>query len=107
MALKANDVTSPSVASPEISPLKRPNLKAGGANMNSAEVMKTANELDNDGKIEFFSRKIDEEIVDLDTKLDNVLEKHEKDFLKAYRVQMLKVQDELSALRQRANEKEL
>lgn len=53
--------------------------------------MKTANELDNDAKIEFFSRKIDEEIVDLDTKLDNVLEKHEKDFLKAYRVQMLKV----------------
>ena len=43
----------------------------------------------------------------MDTKLDNVLERHEKDFLKAYRVQMLKVQDELSQLRQRANEKEL
>jgi len=36
-----------------------------------------------------------------------VLEKHERDFLKAYRVQMLKVQDELAQLRQRANEKEL
>ena len=43
----------------------------------------------------------------LDQKLDHVLEKHEKDFLKAYRVQMLKVQDELSQLRARANEKEL
>ena len=36
-----------------------------------------------------------------------MLEKHEKDFLKAYRVQMLNVQDELSMLRARANEKEL
>ena len=58
--------------------------------------MKTLNELENDEKIEFLSRKIDEQITDLDQKLDHVLEKHEKDFLKAYRVQMLKVQDELS-----------
>ena len=69
--------------------------------------MKTLNELENDEKIEFLSRKIDEQITDLDQKLDHVLEKHEKDFLKAYRVQMLKVQDELSQLRARANEKEL
>lgn len=59
-------------------------------------MMKTLNELENDEKIEFLSRKIDEQITDLDQKLDHVLEKHEKDFLKAYRVQMLKVQDELS-----------
>ena len=48
--------------------------------------MKTLNELENDEKIEFLSKQLDEQIVDLDTKLDNVLEKHEKDFLKAYRV---------------------
>ena len=69
--------------------------------------MKTLAELENDEKIEFLSRKIDEQITDLDQKLDHVLEKHEKDFLKAYRVQMLKVQDELALLRARANEKEL
>ncbi len=45
------------------------------------------------------SRQIDVQINDLDAKLDVVLEKHEKDFLKAYRQQMLKVQDELSQLR--------
>lgn len=75
MALKAQEPQSP-----EVSPLKRPQLAKGGL-MTSTDVLKTANELDNDQKIEFFARKIDEEIVDLDTKLDNVLEKHEKDFL--------------------------
>ena len=58
---------------------------------NSAEIVKTLQELENDEKIEFLARKIDDQITDLDTKLDRVLEKHEKDFLKAYRVQMLKV----------------
>ena len=53
--------------------------------------MKTLAELENDEKIEFLGRKIDEQITDLDQKLDHVLEKHEKDFLKAYRVQMLRV----------------
>ena len=73
----------------------------------STEFMKALQELESDEKIEFLSHKIDEQITDLDTKLDVVLEKHEKEFLKAYRVQMLKVQDELTQLRQRANEKEL
>ena len=71
-------------------------LTRGQEGQNSADMMKTLNELENDEKIEFLSRKIDEQITDLDQKLDHVLEKHEKDFLKAYRVQMLKVQDELS-----------
>jgi|TARA_B110000285_G_C15112523_1_gene611999 hypothetical protein len=35
------------------------------------------------------------EIEDLDSKLDHVLEKNEKDFLTAYRFHMLKVQNEL------------
>ena len=70
-------------------------------------MMKTLQDLDSEEKIEFLSRKIDDQITDLDQKLDHVLEKHEKDFLKAYRVQMLKVQDELLQLRARANEKEL
>lgn len=69
--------------------------------------MKTLAELESEEKIEFLSRQIDAQINDLDSKLDIVLEKHEKNFLKAYRVEMLKVQDELSQLRQRANEKEL
>ena len=63
----------------------------------SAEIQKQADALeDPEERIQFFAGKIDEQIVDLDQKLDHVLEKHEKDFLKAYRVQMLKVQDELS-----------
>ena len=61
--------------------------------------MKQLQELESDEKIAFLSRKIDDQITDLDTKLDVVLEKHEKEFLKAYRVQMLKVQDELTQLR--------
>ena len=65
----------------------------------SADFMKTLQELESDDKIVFLSRKIDDQITDLDQKLDHVLEKHEKNFLKAYREEMLKVQDELSQLR--------
>ncbi len=52
---------------------------------NSAEVLKKLQELESDDKIEYLSRQIDVQINDLDAKLDVVLEKHEKDFLKAYR----------------------
>ena len=52
---------------------------------NSAEVLKRLQELESDDKIEYLSRQIDVQINDLDAKLDVVLEKHEKDFLKAYR----------------------
>ena len=51
----------------------------------SAEVLKKLQELESDDKIEYLSRQIDVQINDLDAKLDVVLEKHEKDFLKAYR----------------------
>jgi Fe2+ transport system protein B len=47
------------------------------------------------------------EIEDLDSKLDHVLEKNEKDFLTAYRFHMLKVQNELMQLKKKANETEL
>ena len=43
----------------------------------------------------------------MDTQLEQVLEKHERDFLTAYRFHMLKVQKELVALKQKANEEEL
>ena len=43
----------------------------------------------------------------LDSKLDAVLEKNEKDFLTAYRFHMLKVQNELMQLKKKANETEL
>lgn len=58
-------------------------------------------------KIALLGDQINTQITDLDMKLDDVLAKHEKDFLKAYRFHMLKVQEELSTLKQRANEKEL
>ena len=51
--------------------------------------------------------KIDEQIAMLDNRLDLVLEKHEKDFLGAYRYHMVKVQSELTELKGRANEKQL
>lgn len=51
--------------------------------------------------------KIDEQIAMLDNRLDLVLEKHEKDFLGAYRYHMVKVQAELTELKSRANEGKL
>jgi len=51
--------------------------------------------------------KIDEQITMLDNRLDLVLEKHEKDFLSAYRFHMVKVQAELTELKSRANEGKL
>ena len=52
--------------------------------------------MSNEERIEFFSQEIDSTIGDLDVKLDQVLEKHEQDFLKAYKFQILKVQEELA-----------
>ena len=43
----------------------------------------------------------------LDNRLDMVLEKHEKDFLSAYRIHMLKVQQELTKLKTRGTEAQL
>lgn len=43
--------------------------------------------------------KLDNQIVQLDNRLDMVLEKHEKDFLSAYRFHMVKVQQELTELK--------
>ena len=43
----------------------------------------------------------------MDEKLDEVLEKREKEFLNAYRFHMTKVQEELNVLKARANEHEL
>ena len=98
MALKAEGTEPPTEAEaginvPKQTALNRPENTLA---QTDAEVMKTLAELENEEKVVFLSRKIDEQVMDLDTKLDRVLEKHEKDFLKAYRVQMLKVQDELS-----------
>ena len=39
--------------------------------------------------------------------MESILEKHERDFLTAYRFHMLKVQKELVSLKQKANEEEL
>lgn len=62
---------------------------------------------DNEEKIVYYADQIDENIQALDEQLDSVLEKHEKDFLTAYRFHMLKVQNELLELKQKANENEL
>ena len=53
------------------------------------------------------NRNIDDEVMNLDSKLDSVLEKNEKDFLMAYRFHMLKVQNELMQLKKKASETEL
>ena len=58
-------------------------------------------------KINDTNNNINATIVDLDAKLDSVLEKNEKDFLMAYRFHMLKVQNELMNLRKKASEQEL
>ena len=64
-------------------------------------------EMNADEKIVHFADQIDSQIRKLDEKLDTVLEKHEKDFLTSYRFHMLKVQSELTVLKQRTNEKEM
>ena len=58
-------------------------------------------------KINKLKDNINAQIEDLDTKLDKVLEKNERDFLTAYRFHMLKVQNELLTLKKKANETEL
>lgn len=90
LALKATG-PAPSTLDQDSTATGQPGLNRDQEGQTSADIMKTLAELENDEKIEFLSRKIDEQITDLDQKLDHVLEKHEKDFLKAYRVQMLKV----------------
>ena len=77
------------------------------SSVHPGSIVDDTNDQDNEEKIEELSAEIDKTISDLDVKLDQVLEKHEQDFLKAYRFQMLKVQEELAELRNRANEKEL
>ena len=51
--------------------------------------------------------QIDEQIVMLDNRLDMVLETHEKDFLSAYRLHMVKVQQELAELKTRGTEAQI
>ena len=61
----------------------------------------------NEERIIAVADKIDKQMENLDVMLDDRLEKHEKDFLQAYRFHMLKVQEELTTLKQRANEAQL
>ena len=63
--------------------------------------------MDIHNRISEIDKNIDEEVVNLDDKLDKVLEKNEKDFLMAYRFHMLKVQNELMQLKKKASETEL
>jgi len=58
-------------------------------------------------RIADINTSIGSQIIDLDEKLDTVLEKNEKDFLTAYRFHMLQVQNELMQLKKKANESEL
>lgn len=58
-------------------------------------------------RIKEMGSQLDELIVFLDEKMDNVLEKREKEFLSAYQAHMIKVQKELLYLKRKANEKEL
>jgi hypothetical protein len=58
-------------------------------------------------KIREMGDQLDNLIVFLDEKMDNVLEKREKEFLSAYQSHMIEVQKELLHLKRKANEKEL
>ena len=58
-------------------------------------------------KIKEMSEQMDYLIMFLDEKMDNMLEKREKEFLSAYQSHMIEVQKELLTLKQKANEKEL
>ena len=59
------------------------------------------------GQIDSAKLEIEGQVKKLDSNLDSVLEKNERDFLTAYRFHMLKVQSELMQLKKKANETEL
>lgn len=58
-------------------------------------------------RITQLQQQINGQVAELDVQLEGILERHEKDFLTAYRFHMLKVQKELVSLKQQANESEL
>jgi hypothetical protein len=64
-------------------------------------------EINYQAQIEGLQGQINTQVLELDTQLESILERHERDFLTAYRFHMLKVQKELVALKQKANEEEL
>lgn len=79
-----------------------------GSNKLSAEgagTVASVNEIRD--RIQQVNEAIDQTIAELDRSLDQVLENNEKDFLMAYRFHMLKVQNELMALKKKAGETEL
>ena len=63
--------------------------------------------MEDEKKIVGLVNSIDEEITQLDNRMDTKLEEHEKDFLAAYRKHMIAVQQELTALKQKGTETEL
>jgi hypothetical protein len=63
--------------------------------------------IEDEQRIVELADQIDEQIVMLDNRLDMVLENHEKDFLSAYRLHMVRVQQELTELKTRGTEAQL
>lgn len=63
--------------------------------------------IEDEQRIVELADSIDEQIVMLDNRLDMVLENHEKDFLSAYRLHMVRVQQELTELKTRGTEAQL
>jgi hypothetical protein len=63
--------------------------------------------IDDEKKIVGFANSIDDCIKDLDIEMDQVLERHEHDFLQAYRKHMIAVQRELQELKAKGTETEL
>lgn len=69
--------------------------------------LKETSGLDDEKKIVALVNSIDDQITQLDNRMDLVLEQHEKDFLSAYRKHMVAVQKELTELKLKGTETEL
>ena len=63
--------------------------------------------IEDEKKIVGFANSIDDCIKNLDIEMDQVLERHERDFLAAYRKHMIAVQRELQDLKAKGTETEL
>mmetsp|Transcript_31542 Transcript_31542/g.35850 ORF Transcript_31542/g.35850 Transcript_31542/m.35850 type:complete len:480 (+) Transcript_31542:41-1480(+) len=59
------------------------------------------------GHVEGLYQELNESVVELDKKIESILAQNEKDFLSAYKMHMLRVQNELKILKGRANEGEM
>ena len=69
--------------------------------------IKTAKEPDQEDKINEYYSQLKEQVAKLDVHIDNVLQKHENDFLNAFKCQMFGLYTQLKDLKRKTDENEM